>query len=564
MRKAKLSSYDLCCGAGGFSFGFMQAGITVLGGVDTDAQAIETARANMPRARWEVSTLEAFVQHIAEDPTHIAFKASTLLAGLPCQGFSDAGRRNSKDARNYLYRYLLDAVRILEPTHVVVENVRGIAAQKNRASLKGIVSGLEKLGYSVGIRFLNALEFGVPQRRRRVFVVAAKQGGPEFVFECVRPSGTVVTVRDAFKGLPSKRERPRLSHVFMHHSPATKKRLRSLRPGGPLSYRRLVPDQPASTLVAGHRAFPVHPSEPRAISVREGARIQGFPDSFLFRGSRTSQIQQVANAVPPPIAKAIASALQRSVSYQAKVRGPLYKRLVSKLEASNRSEQLARAFRSVQNKRGSMPWRLTRDPFKTLLSELLLQRTKAELVRPVWPQIAALVPSIKAAVALEVREVTRRIHVLGLHSRPLSIRKLGKTLLERWGTVPEHFDELNRLPGVGIYIASAVRVFAIKKKDFPVDANAFRFVDRYYGITTHRRKSEARQIRQAFLDASPRLATRRRLYNFLDFCALVCRPVSPVCGECSLRSSCHFARSVVRPRTQPLRSSSGLSSRTAA
>ena len=535
----RLRCYDICCGAGALSDGFRRAGAVILGGIDVDVQALETVRKNHPDARWEETAIEQFAATVRKRRDHPVWKANTLLAGLPCQGFSCAGKRDPADARNGLYKYLLSISTAVRPRFIVMENVVGMTALRNGGIVQKLSGRLRRIGYSVGCRILDAGDYRVPQHRNRLFLIGVLEGDADLIFEGLRPASATVTVRDAFRGLAGTRENRAFSHTFMDHGRAVQAKLESLEPGGPISYRRLVWNRPAPTLVGGHRALPVHPKHPRAISVREAARLQGFSDRYEFVGSNSAQIGQVANAVPPPLAAAVAKAIQRYPLLQKRVRGPLYRKLSPDADAGVR-RRFTRAFTSVFESRvRRFPWRDTRDPFVTLITEILLQRTNAELAMRVWRDVINLVPSPAAAQRVDLRSLRPLIRNIGIPERAAAIRSLGKTLRVRHrGRVPESFDDLLRLPGVGIYIASAVRVFSFGKKDFPIDSNAFRFVSRYFGVTLHIKKSEARQLREFMTPLIPSERPREYVYGFLDFAATICRPREPRCKCCPLLRSC--------------------------
>src|SRR5258708_1419845 len=122
----QLKCFDLCCGAGGLSYGFHLAGAKVLGGVDTNPNAIATARLNDGSSEWEELDIAELPAVARSSPTHPVNRANTILAGLPCQGFSVAGHRDPKDIRNFLYLDLLRLLSSLHPEHVIFENVRGL------------------------------------------------------------------------------------------------------------------------------------------------------------------------------------------------------------------------------------------------------------------------------------------------------------------------------------------------------------------------------------------------------------------------------------------------------
>ena len=548
---ATIKCYDLCCGAGALSDGFRRAGGRVLGGVDVCPRAIASASRNHQGSRWDVTAIEDFAAQLTNGYRHPVLRADTLIAGLPCQGFSRAGKRDPADERNALYVHLLRVVKRVMPRHVVCENVVGFSENRNRRAFEALRGGLRRLGYDVSVRILDAADYGVPQHRKRVFLVAVLDGRADWVFECLRPQSPVPDVRAAFAGLSATREKSSISHVFMKHGKGVTAKLRYLRPGGPISYRRLVFGTPAPTLIAGHRALPVHPTQPRAISIREAARLQGFADSYVFEGSNSSQISQVANAVPPPLAMAIGRALRRYRSHGTRVRGALFRRL-SCVSSPAIRRRLATTFLGVyRDKVRSFDWRKTTDPYRILITELLLQRTNAELAQTVWSAVLQLVPNPRAAKSVDLRTLGSLTRRIGIRTRARTIKALGTILQQRHhGQVPQAFDDLLRLPGVGLYIASAVRSLSFGMPDFPVDSNAIRFVSRYFGVALRSTKAESRQIREFMSALIPARAIRPYIYGFLDFAATVCRPVNPDCDNCPLKRNCK--KFGVRP-TAPLK-----------
>jgi DNA (cytosine-5)-methyltransferase 1 len=319
---------DLFAGAGGLSLGFAQAGFRVALAVERDRDAGHTYRVNHPDTvvlDWDAAYLDAgLVRHVVGGTL-----LEALIAGPPCQGYSAAGLRRPDDPRNLLFREILRLAKELRPRFVVVESVRGILNVQGVNFLWALVTNLHSLAYNVAWYVLRACDFGVPQRRERLFVVAHLDGPPpqrpgpthcaahRWPCDCGLPA--TPTVIDVLQDLPVLRAGENAEHLLpnastMQHSPGVIAKIAEIRPGqGPRSYRRLHPDV-ASTLVVGHRALPVHPFLDRMISVREAARLQGFPDQYIFGGSRSSQPLQVANAVPPPMARAVATNLLRPLA----------------------------------------------------------------------------------------------------------------------------------------------------------------------------------------------------------------------------------------------------------
>lgn len=325
---------DLFAGAGGLGSGFRSEDYRVGLALESDRHAAQTYRLNNPGvpvfearigARTKASTIAKLIPSLQ--------KVDLVLAGPPCQGYSVAGPRQKNDPRNLLYRHVIRLAKELRARLVVIENVPGIRRVGGIGYVRRIQSALERAGYAASHYVLRASDFGVPQRRTRYFFIGRrglKSVLPPAPAPTHSPPGSrtpggaaavTPTLMRVLSSLPRLRagviaERlPKRGLLFlnmstMSHSARVKRKIASIGPGeGPISYRRLEAKQ-AQTLIAGHRALPVHPTLDRTISVREAARIQGFPDDYFFCGPRAAQPLQVANAVPPPVAAAVARALR--------------------------------------------------------------------------------------------------------------------------------------------------------------------------------------------------------------------------------------------------------------
>lgn len=358
-----LTAIDLFCGAGGLSEGFRQAGFHVLAGQDFDEQAGRTFAATHAEAKF----LGGPIQEIA--PTQLLQAAGrkrgeidVLLGGPPCQGYSVYNhQRGEEDPRAGLFREYLRIVEGILPRWLVMENVTGITSIAGGAIVREIFEGMKALGYRVDMKILKAEEYGVPQERRRVFFIATRTDAEIKFPEPTHGENLLpyVTVWDAIsdlpalengaKGAPRPYATPPLngyqallrgsSKIVENHSASrlskiNEERMRHIPPGG--SWR----DIPFELLPAGmkrakrsdhtkrygrpkktdlactiltkcdvHWGAYIHPTQDRALTVREAARLQSFPDFFTFLGSATEQYVQVGNAVPPLLGKRVAESL---------------------------------------------------------------------------------------------------------------------------------------------------------------------------------------------------------------------------------------------------------------
>ncbi len=246
-----------------------------------------------------------------------------VLSGPPCQGFSAAGSRDPADRRNKVLVAVARAVALLQPDCALIENVSMLLADKHGARIRKLERAIQQGGYHVTHIVLDASEFGVPQKRKRAFFLVTRQPlDKEAVMRRLqRFRADSTNARQALDGLAKPKVRPDdyndeadygavHNHFAMQHSERVKKKIAAIVPGtGPMSYRRLHPTRLSNTLFSGHRAPPAHFAEPRSITVREAARLQGFPDGFRVYGSFANQMEQVTNAVPPPLAEAVLSVL---------------------------------------------------------------------------------------------------------------------------------------------------------------------------------------------------------------------------------------------------------------
>jgi DNA (cytosine-5)-methyltransferase 1 len=332
---------DVFAGGGGLSVGFSEAGFRVAAAVEWDRNAAQTYRLNHPGT----VVIEADARKIdARAICELAPSADrpvALIAGPPCQGYSVAGKRQPEDEKNRLFLEVTRLARDLRPRFVVIENVPGIRSVGGVSFTKAVLHELHESGFGGKEYLLRACDYGVPQLRRRVLFLAQRYDigeapkapasthcsgaychagcgdTPGANCGALRATSTVTEVLSDLPVLgPGEDAEYRvvdgvllLNGSTMKHSRKVIEKIKGIAPGkGPISYRRLHSDL-ARTIVAGHRALPVHPFVDRTISVREAARIQGFKDSHIFCGTRGQQPLQVANAVPPALARAVAEEL---------------------------------------------------------------------------------------------------------------------------------------------------------------------------------------------------------------------------------------------------------------
>ena len=328
---------DLFGGAGAMGLGFRQAGFDLLAAVEIDRHAAQTYRLNHPG----VPVLECGVQQVTGAVLQAWIPGmrppAAVIAGPPCQGYSAAGSRTVGDERNLLFRHVGRIAKDVGARAVLIENVPGVRRVNGVSYTDRITQSLRDAGYETWDEpaLLKACDFGVPQNRRRLFFLGVAPWlelppAPKPSHQVpgsdhpTLPTGPTLAERledlpvlgsgDGAERLVLEDGRVILNSSVMKHSEAVVRKISAIDVGGgPISYRRLDLDL-ARTLVAGHRALPVHPTQHRTITVREAARVQGFPDDYFFCGPRACQPLQVANAVPPALAKAIAEQLLQALS----------------------------------------------------------------------------------------------------------------------------------------------------------------------------------------------------------------------------------------------------------
>ena len=325
--KVNMRVVDLCCGMGGLSLAARDLGMTVVAGVDLNPAALRTFSKNFPEAKaLEGSVrsrmiLEKCRASLVGDGDMGGL--NIVLSGPPCQGFSMAGSRDPKDRRNQILVAVARAISRIQPDCAVIENVSTVLAEKHGNRLESFKNILADGSYHVEKVVLDSSEYGVPQKRKRVFFLVTRHAlNRERILNLFeRYKLPPVSTRQALHGLPRPVVRPETyddemepdgpsNHFAMRHSKRVMDKIASIAPGsGPMSYRRLHPVRPANTLFSGHRAPPAHFAEPRSITVREAARLQGFPDTFRVYGTFAKQMEQVTNAVPPRLARVVLSVL---------------------------------------------------------------------------------------------------------------------------------------------------------------------------------------------------------------------------------------------------------------
>ena len=347
-KTSTLNVLDLFSGAGGLSRGFMDAGFNVVLGVDADDAALKTFKANHGEADvmklnlFEHENLNLIMEYLQNKNLNI----DVLVGGPPCQGYSLAGPRDESDDRNTLYEAMVKFASMAKPKVVILENVPGLLTLFQGKGAQRIMDDFTQLGYQMKSKVLYAPEYGVPQIRKRVFFVGVLPECGDFEYPVpFVDSQNYITCEDAIGDLPSL-ENEIGSDISEYTSPPLTMYQEIMRNNADKLYNHLgtqheektvnliamVPEgknykalpepyntmfkynealtryhskKPSLTINTGHRSH-FHYKWNRIPTVRESARLQSFPDDFVFYGNKSQQYRQVGNAVPPLLGKAVA------------------------------------------------------------------------------------------------------------------------------------------------------------------------------------------------------------------------------------------------------------------
>lgn len=319
--KTKYTFVDLFSGAGGISKGFELAGFEGVCGLDWFPEAGKTYRRNFHHSfvEGDICLPEKKAEFYGQVKKGLAGRKLTVVAGgFPCQGFSMAGNRIVYDPRNSLYRELLEIVKHLKPEFVVCENVVGLRTMLNGGVEQMIIEDFKKAGYDMNVTTLCAADYEVPQKRHRVIFIGNRIGAKNLHPKPLLEEGNYVTTGDAIKDLMKRKPDPEFNHVPTEHRPDMAKRMlvlpegKSLYKGYSDAWKKCPWNEPSCTIKENHGGVNIHPKLPRVLTAREMARLQSFPDDFIFEGPKNKQLVQLGNAVPPLLSKAIGLGIRKA------------------------------------------------------------------------------------------------------------------------------------------------------------------------------------------------------------------------------------------------------------
>lgn len=319
---------DLFAGVGGLSLGFELNGFTTVLANDIDVHAGRTFKLNHPDTPFIVGDI-ANVQESDIKAILDGKKVDVLMGGIPCQSFSMSGKRirkgidHSLDPRHFLYKEYFRVLDIIRPSIALIENVKGILSSHGGEILNDILYSFETRGYHADYQLLDASEHGVPQARQRVFIIANRIGKKN-IFP--KKQMAFVPVLEALRGIADNAP----NHEKRFLTGMALQRVMLLQPGQNWThlpkelqtksihsgaYGRIDPLLPSRTITTRFDTpsvgYVTHPQEHRTLTVREGARIQTFPDTFIFTGPRMQQYKQVGNAVPVRLASEVSIGIKK-------------------------------------------------------------------------------------------------------------------------------------------------------------------------------------------------------------------------------------------------------------
>ena len=580
---------DLFCGAGGLSLGLEEEGFSVVAAADSDPVSIETHAANIQGLTWrgDLSNPDGFIEQLDEWGID---SVDLVAGGPPCQPFSNAGaskigdlvrrgHRQARDERADLWQSFFSIVDRLTPRAMLFENVPNFAQAQGGALLTALTDELRYRGYRVHVKVLDAWKYRVPQHRSRLFVIGVSKTGE---FEWPEARGRRPKVRQAIGDLPVVQADSREETLLYEGSPTTllARKLRKglkgtesllirdhvtravrlddaeifslMQPGDTYldvpehlrryrsdifddKYVRLSFDDLSRTITA-HIAkdgyWYIHPTEDRTLSIREAARIQTFPDRFRFAGHPSVRYQQIGNAVPPLLAAAIANSLRVALDQEVGT-------TVDKLNPTDRADD--HIFRDdliawFKKNRREFPWRRSGlSPWQVLLIEMCLHRTRAEQVAQVADEVLTLGRSPETFLD-NLKMLDPLLSSLGLRWRVDNLVAAATFIRDRLaGRVPDNWQELVAITGVGDYIASAVLCFAFDRSSVLMDTNTMRIARRIVGEPTQ----PTWRIRLLLHQLAGRAgATTEWNQALLDLGAQTCTARVPKCGNCPVRAHC--------------------------
>ena len=318
---SQMTFVDLFCGAGGLSKGLELSGLEGICGLDWFKEACMTYNRNFdhPFVNGDIKdpeTKQKFYDTVKEQ-LH-GRPLSIVAGGFPCQGFSMAGNRIVDDPRNSLYLELIEIVKHLQPEFVICENVKGLRSMLDGKVEQKILEDFRAIGYQMNVTTLCAADYYTPQKRERVIFIGNRIGKKNFHPKPILNPSEYITTGESIADLMQHPEDKAFNHVPTKHRPDMAQRMLELPEGQSLykgysdAWKKCPWNEASCTIKENHGGVNIHPKLPRVLTAREMARLQSFPDDFIFEGPKNKQLVQIGNAVPPLLGKAIGLAVRYS------------------------------------------------------------------------------------------------------------------------------------------------------------------------------------------------------------------------------------------------------------
>ena len=320
LKKPKLTFAEMFAGAGGLSTGLIMSGMKPILSVEIMEQAVKTYNRNIAQKFQKEGMVETRDIRDSQVKEYVIKylnknKVDVISGGFPCQGFSMAGPRVVDDPRNSLYRDMLEIVEGVMPKYVLMENVTGLRTMLNGKVEQKIIEDYRRIGYNINVATLNSADYGVPQQRKRVIFIANRVRKENLFPQPLFKKEEYVSVKDAIEEYLEMPENDSINHIFTRHKEGMSERLAAIPEGKSLyanysdAWKKVHWDKPSPTVKENHGGVFVHPRAPRTMTPRELAKLQSFPDDFIFQGSKKWQLVQIGNAVPPLLGKALGHSL---------------------------------------------------------------------------------------------------------------------------------------------------------------------------------------------------------------------------------------------------------------
>lgn len=318
---SEMTFVDLFCGAGGLSKGLEMSGLEGICGLDWFKEACMTYRRNFHHPFVNGDIKDPAIKHLFYETVSRQLQGrqlSIVAGGFPCQGFSMAGNRIVDDPRNSLYLELIEIVRHLQPEFVICENVKGLRSMLGGMVEQKILDDFREIGYEMNVTVLCAADYHTPQKRERMIFIGNRINCPNYHPTPLLSPKEYVTTGNAIADLMTMAENKDFNHVPTRHRPDMAERMAALPEGQSLykgysdAWKKCPWNEASCTIKENHGGVNIHPRLPRVLTAREMARLQSFPDDFIFEGPKNKQLVQIGNAVPPLLGKAIGLAVRLS------------------------------------------------------------------------------------------------------------------------------------------------------------------------------------------------------------------------------------------------------------